>query len=171
MLDFQVIFYYGVTCTGQPGRPGEKGISGLPGPEGKRGFDGRPGKCGQENFVNLPNSVYLPLETQCFILHICKRAQLKKINACFSGEGGMQGPPGPPGQKGEAGVDGIPGSSGDRGDPGLCENNLFVLKVTGFFTILTSIITHTKQYLNHTYITCLQFLQVYLVKVSPDNLA
>lgn len=55
----------------------------------------------------------------------------------------MQGPPGPPGQKGEAGVDGIPGSSGERGDPGLHENNLFVLQLTGYYIILTSIITQT----------------------------
>lgn len=55
----------------------------------------------------------------------------------------MQGPPGPPGQKGEAGVDGIPGSSGERGDPGLHENNLFVLQLTGYYIILISIITQT----------------------------
>lgn len=84
----------------------------------------------------------------------------------------MQGPPGPPGQKGEAGVDGIPGSSGERGDPGLCEENPFqipALKLTGYYIILTSIITHFQQSLH--YMTCLQFMQVYLVEVSPGNLA
>lgn len=62
LLVFYVNSYSGVSCTGQPGRPGEKGVPGLSGPEGQRGFDGRPGKCGQENFLNLPNSVHLPLE-------------------------------------------------------------------------------------------------------------